>query len=142
MYESDPGVVNEGTTMAGAASGRILVVDDDESVRRALARLLRSFGFEAQTFATAADVLASGPPDDTVCIVADVWMPDMGGVELCEHLRAAGHDVPAVFLTGHGGERPASLVVRDAPVLEKPVVAERLVEAIEAVSRGRSTVRH
>ena len=59
MYESRLGMVIEGTAMAGAASGRILVVDDDESVRRALARLLRSFGFEAQTFATAADLLAS-----------------------------------------------------------------------------------
>jgi len=123
--------------MVAVGSGRILVVDDDESVRRALARLLRSFGFEAQTFASGAEVLASGPPDDTRCIVADLWMPDMGGVELCEHLRASGHDVPAVFLTAHGGERPNSLVLRDSPLLEKPVVAERLVEAIESVSRGR-----
>jgi FixJ family two-component response regulator len=67
-------------------AGRIIVVDDDRSVCRALGRLLRSFGFEVQTFGSAAEVLDAGPPEDTLCLVADVRMPGMGGVELREKL--------------------------------------------------------
>lgn len=115
-------------------AGHILVVDDDASVCRALARLLRSFGFEVTTFGSAADVLASGPPGDALCLVADVRMPEMGGVELCEQLHASGRDLPTVFITAHGTEGVRSLVLQRAPVLQKPVDAERLVEAIQAVS--------
>jgi FixJ family two-component response regulator len=123
--------------MAEAGARRILVVDDDASVRRALARLLGSFGFEVQTYASGAELLAAGPPADTLCLVADVRMPDMGGVELCERLLSAGHDVPTVLVTGHGGERPTSPAVRDAPLLEKPITAQHLVEAIDAAASRR-----
>jgi FixJ family two-component response regulator len=122
--------------MADAAAGRILVVDDDESVCRALSRLLRSFGFEVQTFGSAAELLASGPAADTLCIVADVRMPVMGGIELCELLRASGREVPTVFVTAHGTDDLRSLVLQGAPVLQKPVDADQLVEAIEAACRG------
>jgi FixJ family two-component response regulator len=122
--------------MVNAAAGRILVVDDDESVCRALARLLRSFGFEVQTFGSAAELLASGPPDDTLCLVADVRMPEMGGIELCEHLRACGRDLPTVFVTAHGTDDLRSLVLHGAQVLQKPVDAEQLVAAIDAACRG------
>jgi FixJ family two-component response regulator len=125
------------------ASGRILVVDDDESVCRALARLLRSFGFEVSTFGSAAELLASGVPQDTRCLVVDVRMPEMGGVELCELLEASGRRVPKVFVTAHGTEDLSSLVVQGAPILQKPVNAQQLVAAIEAASRapGRRQAR-
>jgi FixJ family two-component response regulator len=126
--------------MVDVVPGRILVVDDDASVCRALSRLLRSFGFEVQTFGSAAEVLASGPPDDTLCLVADVRMPGMGGVELCERLHASGRDVPTVFVTAHGTEDLRSVAIQGAQVLQKPVDAERLVEAIEA-ARRRSGAR-
>ncbi len=122
--------------MAGAAAGRILVVDDDASVCRALARLLRSYGYEVETFGLGAELLASGPPEDTLCLVTDVRMPGMGGVELVEQLHAAGRDVPAVFVTAHGTEGLRSLVLQGAPILQKPVAAEQLLAAIESVSRG------
>ncbi len=121
--------------MTGAGGGRILVVDDDASVCRALARLLRSYGYEVDTFASAAELLASGPPADTRCIVTDVRMPGMGGIELCEQLHASGRDVPAVFVTAHGTEGLRSLVLQGAPILQKPVAAEQLLAAIEAVCR-------
>jgi FixJ family two-component response regulator len=116
------------------ARGRIVVVDDDESVCRALARLLRSYGFEVATFGSAAALLAAGLPADTRCLVLDVRMPEMGGVELCEHLEASGRRVPAVFVTAHGTEDLRSLVLQGAPVLQKPVNGEALVAAIEAAS--------
>lgn len=121
--------------MADAPAGRILVVDDDESVCRALARLLRSYGYEVTTFGSAAGLLAAGPPADTLCLVTDVRMPDMGGVELCEQLHASGRAVPTVFITAHGMEDLRSLVLHGAPVLQKPVDAERLIQAIETARR-------
>jgi FixJ family two-component response regulator len=121
--------------MPGTEVGRILVVDDDASVCRALARLLRSFGFEVTTFASAAEVLASGPPADARCLVADVRMPEMGGIELREHLRAMGRDLPTVFMTAHGLEGVRSRVLEGAPVLQKPLEAEALVRAIESVAQ-------
>ncbi|HET8541130.1 MAG TPA: response regulator [Anaeromyxobacter sp.] len=118
------------------ATGRILVVDDDASVCRALARLLRSYGYEVMTFGSAAEVLSS-LPEDALCLVADVRMPEMGGVELREALHAAGRDVPTVFVTAHGTEGLRSLALQDAPVLQKPVDGEQLVAAIAEVC-GRS----
>jgi FixJ family two-component response regulator len=121
-----------------AAPGHILVVDDDASVCRALARLLRSFGFEVTTFGSPAELLAAGPPPDALCLVADVRMPEMTGVELCEHLRATGRDLPTVFVTAHGTEDLRSLVLQGAPVLQKPVDAERLVAAIAGVRQANA----
>jgi FixJ family two-component response regulator len=127
--------------MGDATAGRILVVDDDESVCRALSRLLRSFGFEVSTFGSAAELLASGPPGDTVCLIADVRMPEMSGVELCEHLHASGRELPTVFVTAHGTEDLRSLVLQGAQVLEKPVSAARLVDAIVKARRQMSARR-
>ena len=123
-----------------AAAGRILVVDDDDSVCRALARLLRSFGYQVATYPSAAALLAAGLPADTLCLVVDVRMPEMGGVELVEHQRASGHDVPAVFVTAHGTDDLRSLVLKRAPVLQKPVDGRSLVAAIEQAS-GRPAPR-
>jgi FixJ family two-component response regulator len=121
--------------MAGAAPGRILVVDDDASVCRALDRLLRSYGYAVETFGSAAELLASGAPGDAICLVTDVRMPAMGGVEMCERLHAAGRDLPTVFVTAHGTDELRSLVLEGAPILQKPVAAEQLVAAIESVTR-------
>ena len=120
--------------MAVAATGRILVVDDDASVCRALGRLIRCFGYEVETFGSAAELLASGPPPDTLCLVLDVRMPGIGGVELVEQLHAAGRDIPVVFVTAHGTDGLRSLALQGAPILQKPVSAEQLLAAIEAVT--------
>jgi FixJ family two-component response regulator len=121
--------------MVDSGAGRILVVDDDDSVCRALARLLRSFGFEVHTFGSAAELLEAGVPDDAACLVADVRMPGMGGVELCEQLHASGRELPTVFITAHGTEDLRSLMLQRYPVLEKPVAADRLVAAIDTARR-------
>jgi FixJ family two-component response regulator len=129
--------------MADAAGGRILVVDDDASVRRALLRLLRSYGYEVETFESAAELLASVATSGAFCLVTDIRMPGMGGVELCEQLHAAGRDLPTVFVTAHGTDGLRSLVLEGAPILQKPVAAEQLLAAIEAVTRkaARATRR-
>lgn len=128
-------------SMVGAIARRVVVVDDDESVCRALARVLRSFGFEVQTFGSASDLLATGLPDDTFCLVADVRMPEMDGIELCEQLHASGRDVPTVFVTAHEIERRSSPVLHGAEILSKPVGADRLVEAIATVRKRWNVCR-
>jgi FixJ family two-component response regulator len=121
--------------MVEVATGRILVVDDDDSVCRALARLLRSFGYQVKTYGSAAELLASGPPPDALCLVTDVRMPEMGGVELCEQLHASGRDVPTVFVTAHGIDGLLrSVVLQGAPILQKPVAADQLIDAIASVT--------
>jgi FixJ family two-component response regulator len=121
--------------MTATPSRRVLVVDDDASVCRALARLLRSYGYEVTTFLSAAELLAADSTEGALCLVTDVRMPDVNGIELCERLHAAGRDLPTVFITAHGTEGLRSLALQGAPVLHKPIDAEHLVAAIEQVSR-------
>jgi FixJ family two-component response regulator len=72
----------------------ILIVDDDESVRKATTALVRSFGYVAATFASAEEFLQSDRVRDTSCLISDVQMPGLSGVELQDRLNAAGHRVP------------------------------------------------
>jgi FixJ family two-component response regulator len=114
---------------------RISVVDDDESVREALTGLLRSAGFGAEVYASAEDFLRSGGLRDTECLILDVRMPGMGGVELQRLLALAGHDIPIVFITAHGDEetRAQALGVNVVGFLAKPFSDESLLEAINRV---------
>jgi FixJ family two-component response regulator len=114
---------------------RISVVDDDESVREALTGLLRSAGFGAEVYASAEDFLRSGGLRDTECLILDVRMPGMGGVELQRLLALAGHDIPVVFITAHGDEetRAQALGVNVVGFLAKPFSDESLLEAINRV---------
>jgi FixJ family two-component response regulator len=83
----------------------ISIVDDDASVRTATARLLRSLGFSADSFASAQEFLASPRLSDTSCLIADVQMPGMSGVELQQCLIARGHGTPMVFITAFPEEQ-------------------------------------
>src|SRR4051812_17454033 len=78
----------------------VLVVDDDASVRRAVGRLLRSAGFNARTFARPALLLAAEVPQTNACLLLDVHLPEMNGVELHERLVGAGCRLPVVMITG------------------------------------------
>ena len=82
-------------------SGIVFVVDDDPSVRKAAARLFRSAGLQAETFETARDFLDYPRPDLPSCLVLDVQMPGLSGIELQKQL-GAHDDLPIVFMTGHG----------------------------------------
>ncbi|MGC3999289.1 MAG: response regulator [Anaeromyxobacter sp.] len=121
--------------MADEDLGRIFVVDDDEAVGRALSRLLRSFGYAADAFHSAAQVMAQPLPADLVCLVVDLRMPGEGGLELWEQLQAAGQDLPVVFVTAHGASGLAHRALQVAPVLQKPVDGGALTQAIRSVAR-------
>lgn len=84
------------------AAATIFVVDDDEAVRRSLARLLRSAGWKVETLVSARDLLERAPLAGSGCILLDVQMPGMNGIELQECLSDAGISLPVVFLTGKG----------------------------------------
>ena len=113
-------------------SRRIAVVDDDESVREALTGLLRSAGFGAEGYASAEEFLRSGRLDDTECLILDVRMPGIGGIELQRHLALAGHDTPIIFITAHGDEhtRAQALGANVVEFLTKPFDDDALLEAI------------
>src|ERR1700716_2684600 len=82
----------------------ISIVDDDASVRAATNNLVRSHGYSAHTFASAEEFLQSTHFNDTSCVIADVQMPTMSGVELLITLRTKGHSVPFIFITAFPDE--------------------------------------
>ena len=116
-------------------SGRplVAVVDDDGSVRRALARLLRAAGYRAETFADAEAFLAHLPAHRPDCVILDVRMPGMSGLELYEHLIAEGRAMPTIFITGHGDTTMAARAIEAgaAGFLLKPFEDEQLLEAVK-----------
>jgi len=113
----------------------IYVVDDDLSVRKALERLLRSGGYGVTTFASALEFMNYGPSDAPGCLVLDIKMPELSGLELQERLLEKDILIPIVFITGHGTV-PASVRALKAGAtdfLEKPF---KEMDLLDAVSRG------
>jgi FixJ family two-component response regulator len=110
----------------------IAVIDDDASVRRALQRLLRSAGFTVATFATAREFLDADQWAQTACLVLDIHLPGMSGVELQEYLAASGVPIPIVFITAHDDVSTRERVSRAGAVgyLRKPFDQGTLIEAI------------
>ncbi|MGH9967158.1 MAG: response regulator [Pyrinomonadaceae bacterium] len=120
-----------------AARPLISVVDDDESVRESLPDLLREFGFEAQTFSSAEEFLASNSIADTNCLVLDMAMPGMTGPDLQRELTLRDQDVPIVFITAH---RDASVRLRliaqgAVECLFKPFEPTELLQALNTALR-------
>jgi FixJ family two-component response regulator len=83
-------------------SSTVFIVDDDKSVRRSLSRLLRAEGFTTESFECASAYLARDRYDGNGCMLLDVNMPDMSGMQLQKQLNALGNNLPVIFLTGHG----------------------------------------
>jgi FixJ family two-component response regulator len=112
----------------------ISIVDDDASVRVATNRLVRSLGYVAHTFASADDFLQSPHVNDTACVIADVQMPGMSGVELQSVLIAQGRSVPMIFITAFPEESIRSRVLKSGAVgfLSKPFDGAILIEYIDA----------
>ena len=113
----------------------ISVVDDDESVREALESLLRSAGFKAEVFASAEQFLRSDRAREVDCLIADVRMPGMDGLELQRQLAAGGFRLPIIFITAHGDELARAQALRAGAVafLRKPFSEQALLDAIQAV---------
>jgi FixJ family two-component response regulator len=110
----------------------ISVVDDDDSVRESLQCLIRSFGFAVEAFASAEEFLKSDHLRDTRCLILDVRMPGMNGIELQRRLVASHYVIPVIFITAHGDETARSHAMRDGAVayLLKPFSEEALLNAI------------
>ena len=110
----------------------MLLVDDDDSLRRTLARTVRLAGFEVEAFASAEALLARGIPERGACLVLDVDLPGIDGIELKRSMLAAGRDLPTVFITALPSAEVREPLAALAPVavLYKPFNKEALLEAI------------
>ena len=120
-------------------SSIVYVVDNDEAVRDSTRALLESRGIEARTYASAQDFLLASPSRRNACMLLDLHMPGMSGLELLEMLRVLGRELPVVAITGRGDFLLMRHAVRAgaAVLLEKPVSAEMLLDAlVRALSRA------
>ncbi|MFO1313368.1 MAG: response regulator [Burkholderiales bacterium] len=126
----------------GAMSDRplVAVVDDSESILESLPALLKRVGFSVQAFASAEAFLASAAVDTASCLILDVKMPHMSGLDLQRELMRRGTPVPTVFITGQADERVLSRLVATGAVacLVKPFSDTALLEAVDAALDRRS----
>ena len=111
----------------------ISIIDDDASVRVATNRLVRSLGYVAHTFASADGFLQSPHVNDTACVIADVQMPGMSGIELQSRLIAEGRSVPMIFITAFPEESIRSRALKAGAIcfLSKPFDGTILIECID-----------
>jgi FixJ family two-component response regulator len=118
----------------------VFVVDDDPSVRRSVNRLLKSSGYRAETFATAREFLQRDAYPGPTCLVLDLQLPDLDGLEVQQVLAGTDHSIPIVFISGHG-DIPASVRAMKNGALDflpKPFAARDLLRVIEeALERSR-----
>src|SRR5882672_6480675 len=122
----------------------VFVVDDDESVREALGSLVRSAGLGVATYATAQDFLAGPRADGPSCLVLDVQLPGLSGLDLQRRMAEANLEIPIIFITGHG-DVPTSVQAMKAGAVEfltKPFKDDVLLDAIRgAIERSRAALR-
>jgi FixJ family two-component response regulator len=112
----------------------VAVIDDDESVRESLPDLLGEFGLTSRTFSSAEEFLASGCIGQFTCLILDISMPGMSGLELQAALRHQGKSIPIIFITARADERLRSRAVDDGAVdcLFKPFSDAELLRALDA----------
>ena len=128
--------------MTGASVPTVFVVDDDASMREALAGLIRAAGLNVETFASAQEFLARPPADVPGCLVLDVRLPGLSGLDLQSRMAEINLEIPIVFITGHG-DVPTSVRAMKAGALEfltKPFLDRDLLDAIaQAIERHQAT---
>src|SRR5215510_7621174 len=112
---------------------KVLIVDDDAAFRNSLARFFHSIGVDVQTFASGAEFLAHAPKDGPTCVLLDLQMPEMNGLQVQEELARIGAEIPIVFLTGHGTISAGVQAMKRGAVdfLEKPFDEPGVCGAIE-----------
>jgi len=121
----------------------VFIVDDDMSVREAVQGLVRSAGLRVETFASAQDFLSANAPAGPSCLVLDVCLPDLSGLDLQRRMTEAGFQIPIIFITAHG-DVPTSVGAMKAGAVEfliKPFEAKYLLEAVQAaIKRDRAGI--
>ena len=117
----------------------ISVVDDDESVRESLSGLIRSVGFGVMVFASAEEFLGSNRLLDADCLILDVRMPGMSGIDLQRQLAASHTSIPVIFITAHGDEEARVRALNGGAVdyLLKPFSEEALLQAINTALKSK-----
>jgi FixJ family two-component response regulator len=112
----------------------VAIVDDDDLMRTAVQGLLKTVGWSAQTFASAEEFLQSGQQRQTACLIADIRMPGMSGLELQSRLNADQCKIPTIFITAHGDAKMRMQALRAGAVefLAKPFDDEALLESVRA----------
>lgn len=115
----------------------VVVIDDDESYRVAVQRLLKSAGLSVHSFGSAEAFLNSGQQRETGCLIADIRMPGMSGLELQSKLNSDHCPIPTIFITAHGDEKMRMQAMRGGAVkfLTKPFDGEILLEAVRVALR-------
>jgi FixJ family two-component response regulator len=121
----------------------ISIVDDDDSVREAIESLLKSVGHRVELFASAEEFLNLGSRQETACLILDVRMPGMSGLELQGRLATANRSIPIIFISAHSDEnaRARALAAGAIEFLQKPFSEETLLDAINAglaIRRGEA----
>jgi FixJ family two-component response regulator len=121
----------------------ISIVDDDKSVREAAKLLVKSLGYATATFESAEAFLASGRLSDTACLITDVQMPGMSGVDLQSHLTANGHCVPMIFVTAYPepSVRARAMNAGAFGFLSKPFSEDSLIECLDRAMGHHRSVR-
>lgn len=117
----------------------ISIVDDDQAFRDSMRRLVKSLGYSGAAFASAAEFLASPGISATDCLVADVHMPDMSGIELYRHLIETGRGIPTILVTAYPDDRVQERMLGEGVrcYLRKPLEEAALIDCLQsAVSRG------
>ena len=112
----------------------VAVIEDDDSYRGAIQRLLKSAGVSVQSFASAEDFLSSGRQHETGCLITDIRMPGMSGLDLQAKLNADHCPIPTIFITAHGDEDMRLQAMRGGAVkfMVKPFDGEILLESVRA----------
>lgn len=112
----------------------VAIVDDDDLMRGALQGMLKSVGLRSQAFASAEEFLTSGQQNHTACLIADVRMPGMSGLELQAELNDEQRRIPTIFITAHGDEKMRMRALKAGAVefLAKPFDDEALLESVRA----------
>jgi FixJ family two-component response regulator len=112
----------------------VSVVDDDQHFRESMRRLMRSFGYTVEVFPSGADLLASPRLVETSCLIADVNMPAMTGIELYGHLIDAGYSIPTVLVTAYPNDADRARALNDGVIcyLRKPINEKHLIECLGA----------
>jgi len=135
--------MKRGAKPKGGEQAIVFVVDDDISVRESLGSLIRSVGLRVETFSTAAEFLQHPPPTEPSCLVLDVGLPGLSGIELQRKLATAPRLIPIIFITGHG-DIPMTVQAMKAGAVEfltKPFREQDLLDSIEqALARDREAL--
>jgi FixJ family two-component response regulator len=116
----------------------VSVVEDDQFFRESMRRLMRSMGYGVEAFASAADFLASARLGETACLIADVNMPAMTGIELYRRLMDSGHAIPTILVTAYPNDVERARALNDGVVcyLRKPVDEQHLKRCLHAALRS------